>query len=306
MTDVLVLRSLGLGDLLTAVPALRGLARALPQRRITLAAPAALAPLVPLTGAAADLVPTDAGLTGVTARLGVNLHGSGPQSHRLLQGVSRQVVGFGSTEAEVPGPEWADDVHEVERWCRLVDQLFGGTCDRSDLELLSPAVPDVPAGVVVVHVGAAHESRRWPVGRWGAVVAALRRRGLPVVLTGSLPERRRARQVAEAAGVPDLGLWAGRTDLGRLAALVRSASLVVTGDTGMSHLATAYRIPSVTLFGPVSPRLWGPPDHARHRVLWHGGDALRPGDPWAAHPDERLLRIQPDEVLAHCDHLLAG
>jgi ADP-heptose:LPS heptosyltransferase len=77
--------------------------------------------------------------------------------------------------------------------------------------------------------------------------------------------------VAQAARLPATAVLAGRTDTRRLAALVAGARLVVSADTGVGHLATAYGTPSVVLFGAESPERWGPPvDRARHRALWHG------------------------------------
>jgi ADP-heptose:LPS heptosyltransferase len=94
---------------------------------------------------------------------------------------------------------------------------------------------------------------------------------------------------------------AGRTDLADLAALVAGARLVVCGDTGVAHLASAYATPSVVLFGPVSPALWGPPVDGPHITLWRGG---HPGDPWAERPDPSLLLVDADDVIEHAERLL--
>jgi ADP-heptose:LPS heptosyltransferase len=116
-----------------------------------------------------------------------------------------------------------------------------------------------------------------------------------VVVTGSAAEKSLAAQVATAAGLPDDAVLAGRTTLSQLAALVAEAALLICGDTGIAHLATAYGTPSVVLFGPVSPRHWGPPsDRPQHVALWAGTT----GDTFADRPDPGLLRISTADVIA--------
>jgi hypothetical protein len=61
----------------------------------------------------------------------------------------------------------------------------------------------------------------------------------------------------------------------------------------------------VLLFGPVAPSLWGPPERARHTVLWHG-DGRSPGDPHAGTVDPALARIGVDEVIEACRARLAS
>jgi ADP-heptose:LPS heptosyltransferase len=116
-----------------------------------------------------------------------------------------------------------------------------------------------------------------------------------VVVTGGAAERDLADEVVRRAGLPGSASTAGALDLPALADLVAGASLLVCGDTGVAHLATAVGTPSVLLFGPVAPSLWGPAvDHDRHVVLWHGDGT---GDPHGAEPDPALLRVTVDEVL---------
>ena len=69
----------------------------------------------------------------------------------------------------------------------------------------------------------------------------------------------------------------------------------MTADTGAAHLASAYRIPSVVIFGPAPPEEWGPPASGPHRVLTHA--ELRVGDTFGAEPDPAMLAVTVDEVL---------
>ncbi|XVV06403.1 glycosyltransferase family 9 protein [Actinosynnema sp. CA-248983] len=292
---VLVLRALGLGDLLTAVPALRGLRRAFPEAEITLAAPGWLADAVDRIDAVDRLLPTE-GLEPIDFSepdLAVNLHGRGPRSVDLLRVTGpKRLITHGT---HVP---WRDDQHEIDRWCRLLAR-YGVPADPENLHLdpprqrpgIPPArrgaddkAPPASRGPVVVHPGASHGARRWPVERFAAVVRAI---GADAVVTGSPAEAGLARAVASAgAGRVQIG------SLGELLDLVAGARAVVCGDTGVAHVATAYGTPSVLLFGPVSPEHWGPRS-GPHKVLWRG----RTGDTFADEPDPGLLEITVEEVL---------
>jgi ADP-heptose:LPS heptosyltransferase len=120
-----------------------------------------------------------------------------------------------------------------------------------------------------------------------------------VLITGSPGERGLAEAVAQEARLPVDRVLAGRTDLGELCDLVAGAGLVVSGDTGIAHLASAYGTPSVVLFGSVPPSAWGPPPLPRHVALWAG----RRGDPHGSTVDPGLLRLSVDDVLAALDGL---
>lgn len=305
----LVLRALGLGDLLAGVPALRALRRALPEHRIVLAAPEVLRPLVELVHAVDDLLPTGelepVTWTGPPPDVAVDLHGNGPASKRLLEALEpRRLVAFAGPGGDgrfVDGPTWDADEHERSRWCRLVEDAFGVTSDPTDLRLADPDREPLRTGAVVVHVGAASASRRWPEDRFAQVARAVHARGFRVLLTGSAAEVPVMEQVQGAAGLPATAVARG-TDLLDLAALVSRAALVLCGDTGMAHLASAYATPSVVMFGPTPPHRWGPPPDGPHDVLWHGTGV---GDPHAAEPDPALLRISVPEVLERVEVRLA-
>ena len=294
---VLVLRALGLGDLLTAVPALRGIRRAYPGHHVTLATPAYLAPLA-LASGAVDEVRAAVGLATLDARsepeIAVNLHGRGPQSHALLQALRPgRLVAFRSEDAgHRSGPAWYPGEYEVARWCRML-AAHGIAADPGDLAL--PAPPTGRPGRVVLHPGAAHPRRRWPADRFAAVARALTGAGADVVLTGSAGERPLAEDVAAEAGLAPDAVVAGRTDVLGLAGLVAAARLVICGDTGVAHLATAFGTPSVALFGPVSPLEWGPPPgRPGHIALWRpGGVVAAAGEG----PDPALLALGVDDVL---------
>ncbi|WBB71646.1 glycosyltransferase family 9 protein [Micromonospora sp. WMMD1128] len=307
---ILVLRALGVGDLATAVPALRGLRAGLPGRELVLAAPAWLAPLAELTGAVDRVLPTAGpgriAWTGPPPEVAVNLHGRGPESHLALAATrpGRLLAHRNPSAGHLDGPAWTDDEHEVHRWCRLL-HAYDLPAEPGDLALRRPAVAGVPGGVTVLHPGGKVPAKRWPADRFVGLARALAARGHRVVLTGSADERALADRVAHDAGLPPTAVLAGRTGLAEMAALVAGARLVVSGDTGVAHLATGYGTASVVLFGPVPAAHWGPPaDRPRHRALGGteaggveaGGVERDPAGGTGAHP--ALAAVGVDEVVA--------
>jgi ADP-heptose:LPS heptosyltransferase len=297
---LVVLRPLGLGDFLTGVPAYRALARAFPEHRRLLAVPSELAPLVPLTGAFHGIVPAapldDLALDG-PVDVAVNLHGCGPQSHRvLLRLAPSRLLAF--AHPDIPeshdGPAWGTREHEVQRWCRMLSE-YGIDADPSELDLAPPPLPDRLHGYTLIHPGAASPARRWPAERWAAIARRERAGRRRVVITGGPHEQALAMHVARRADLPLTDVHAGDLGLLELASLVRGAGMILCGDTGVAHLATALRRPSVLLFGPTAPGLWGPPpDRGWHHVLWAGWS----GDPHADQVHPGLLEIAVEDVLS--------
>jgi ADP-heptose:LPS heptosyltransferase len=291
---VLVLRALGLGDLITGLPAMKMLRTALPDERVVLAAPQRWAPIVGLAGAADEVLDAHelAPIVGAAQPidLAVDLHGNGPASRDLLAALApRRLLAYAD------GPVvWRREEHEVSRWLRLVREGLPAQVGGE------PAVPGIlgtpPDGsmirnATVVHCGAAAASRRWPPERFAAVAVLLAAEGHDVVISGGPGEEQLTDEIAHAAGVAKC---TGLSVL-ELLELVGHARLVLSGDTGVAHVAAAYRVPSVTLFGPVSPTRWGPPGHARHQIVWHGDDT---GDPHGAAIDPALAAVTVGEVIA--------
>lgn len=267
--ELLALRALKLGDLLVAVPSIRGLRRAYSGHRLVLAVPGWLAPIADLIGSVDALLPT-AGLDDPLplepgrADIAVNLHGNGPQSRAMIDRLEARLAIVHRSPGH-DGPLWQDGILQRRRWTRLVE-AYGIPADENDLELMVPGVDPIVTDAVIVHVGAFYGSRHWPVDRFARVAAALADEGARVLISGSAAERERAAEVAALAGLETDAVVAGELELAELAALIAASRLVVSEDTGVAHLASAFRIPSIVLFGPATAEGWGPPADGRHIV----------------------------------------
>ena len=161
------------------------------------------------------------------------------------------------------------------RWLRLVEHL-GAPAKGAHLELPLrdqdwqelEALRLAGLRYAVLHPGSQLPSRRWPAERFAEVGDALALEGYHVVLTGTAQEEPLVMKVKRAMRAPAIDL-SGRTSLGGLAAVVSRARLVVSNDTGISHVAAAMRTPSVVVASGSDARRWAPLNRELHRVLWH-------------------------------------
>jgi lipopolysaccharide heptosyltransferase II len=153
-------------------------------------------------------------------------------------------------------------------------------------------------------------SRRWGAPGFAAVGDALARRlGAPVVVIGGPQDTALADEVLRLMTVPAASA-AGALPWGATGALLRGCRIFVTNDSGPLHLAAAVAAPTVAVFGPTDPVVFGPraTPHVIVRTALPCSPCIRVGDfpPCPIKPREHcLLSVTPDMVLAAAERLLA-
>ena len=122
-----------------------------------------------------------------------------------------------------------------------------------------------PQSHVVFAPGAEYgPAKRWPAIHFAELARVL---GRPAVLLGSGKEAPLCKEIAQAAGDGHCVNLAGRTTLLEAFALIAGADAVVSNDSGLMHVAAAFGVPQVALFGSSSP-LHTPPLNDRAQVVW--------------------------------------
>jgi heptosyltransferase-3 len=115
------------------------------------------------------------------------------------------------------------------------------------------------APYAVVHAAPMFRFKQWTADGWAALADALRARGLRVIATGGPAERERRFLDSIWGARPDLVVRRdGQLDWPELTSLVAGATIYIGPDTSVTHLAAATGCPTIALFGPTDPTLWGP------------------------------------------------
>jgi len=174
---------------------------------------------------------------------------------------------------------WAE---ATARAAGLVEPVVGVHCAANDISAcgVGPTAQDRPSG------GAGKE---WPAERFGSVIRSLRMEfpGLCIVSVGTAGERAKAEKARRVAGngvwLEGTGVWTVRQSL----AMLQRCQLVLSGDTGIMHMAAAVGTRTASVFGPTSTERLAP--------TYNGGIAVYPDT--TCHPCNRNRPIRCDCIL---------
>jgi len=209
------------------------------------------------------------------------------------------IAGFDRSSAREPSATLFYDVtytvprelHAIERTRRLFGLALGYQPDLSTLNSGIVPPPGTLANAIgktafLLH-GTSREDKKWPVEDWIGTARLLVERGMIPVTTWS---NEREKAVAEAIGkaVPST-VVVPRSSLADIAAILGRSTLVIGADTGLTHLASAFGLPTVAVFLATEPGLTGPRGPYASTLLAAPGGRLAPAEVVAE--AERLLKL---------------
>jgi lipopolysaccharide heptosyltransferase I len=291
---ILIVRLGALGDVVHAIPVAAALRRAFPHARIDWLVSAKhreILDLVPVidrrlvindrgdASGGASLVPALGELRRARYDIAIDLQGLIKSAMLARLSGAPRVIGFSSryarerpaslfyTDVYDPGRGGLYDPRETRHVVALnlnVLSLVGIAGGQVEFPIEDPA--SEPARAIVertggrfalLNPGAAWPNKRWPPARLAAVAVDVRaRHGLTSVVLWGPGEETLAEEVVAAAN--GAAIRSPKTTIADLVALARRAALMVSGDTGPTHIASALGTPIVGIYGPTRPARNGP------------------------------------------------
>ncbi|PRY54605.1 ADP-heptose:LPS heptosyltransferase [Arcticibacter pallidicorallinus] len=311
---IIVFRALQLGDMLCAIPAIRALRSAYPDAEITLAGLPWAASLVDrfpqyfddfihfpgyhgLPEQGLDAEAFTAFLSTVQSAnfdLALQMQGNGSVVNPMVELFNaKYTAGFymdghyyPDNGLFLPYPNFGS---EIERHIALMEYL-GIPSKGTDLEfplrpkdgedLLAAGLGDLEPGTYVcIHPGSRGSWRQWPTAYFAEMADYCAEQGLDVVLTGTKDELEIVEDVRRQMKYTPL-IAAGKTSLGAVALLIRETYLLISNCTGVSHIASAMKTPSIVISMDGEPDRWAPLNREIHYVI-----------DWTANPDFGLAQF---------------
>ena len=127
--------------------------------------------------------------------------------------------------------------------------------EQATLRAAELLAPFSGKAVVALFPGASIAERRWGKERFKAVAEGLAAEGIAIAVVGGKEDAAEGEAIVKDCGGMNL---AGRTTLVETAAVIARSALLLSGDSGVLHIAVGLGIPTVSLFGPGIEAKWGP------------------------------------------------
>ncbi|MEI6169104.1 MAG: glycosyltransferase family 9 protein [bacterium] len=279
---ILVIRPGGLGDMILLQPMLRKLHAACPGAQIDLICERRNEDILKLSKFPVNVFTYDAHPLRLLCRLwsgGYDVAIDSEQFHyfsAVMAGLSRAPIRIGYKINPGRNPIYTHLIsydmegYEADEFVKLL-ALFGisgqgqvsGCLTVPDSQLPDEAAvlirkPVQNPPLILVHVGASMRYKTWAFSRFVNLVNGLCAEPEALVgLVGGRDDRALANRVAEQCGRPDrIRVLAGRLTISQTAEILSHAALFVGGDSGLAHLAAAFDVPAVVMFGPSDAGKW--------------------------------------------------
>jgi len=285
VSSILIIRPGGIGDALLLAPTINLLRNNLPGASITILAErrnAGAFTLVPvvdrllLYDSYADLIH----LFGAKFDIIIDTE----QWHRMSAVLARLIpsgikIGFGTNERRglfTHPVEYSQDEYEAQSFINLLKPLqikdaFNClspylTIPETAFAETDPFLGPLKAPYVSIFPGASIKERRWGVEKFSELIQRIAATGVTSVVIGGKEDKVSAEAILANAGGLNL---AGRTSLAGTAAVIAGSRLLVSGDSGVLHIAAGLGIPTVSLFGAGIANKWAPKGDI-HKVINRG------------------------------------
>jgi ADP-heptose:LPS heptosyltransferase len=155
--------------------------------------------------------------------------------------------------------KWMPDVSIVDRYFETVKSL-GVKNDGRGLDYFIPEEEEIKKddlpmshslGYIACAIGGQHETKKMPLEKWKALCAQM---PFPIVLLGGKEDVDMANEIR---GVDEVKIYnaCGKFSLNESADIVKRARVVITHDTGLMHIAAAFKKPIISIWGNTVPEL---------------------------------------------------
>ena len=270
---VAILRLRSLGDCVLTTPALDILRRSRPDLRLSVVVEDRFRALFEDNPDLDDILPPSVGAVRQWGpRLCVNLHGGNRSAWMTALSGAGHRAGFGHFRhqwiynAHIPR---AQEILGVERTVHTAEHLASAMfwlgapmtwIPRA--KLAPPALHTKGAPIAVIHPVAATPGKTWRADGFLAVAQRLKTLGMEPVFIGAVS--------GDLAPFTAFRTIAG-APLAQIKTLLAGASFFVGNDSGPAHMAAAFGLPVVVIFGNSNPAIWGPWRTASEVVTAPGG-----------------------------------